>query len=175
MDHGDILAILHRVQCHTCTCSLVITSTLRVGDLPFFRRELGMYMYYQHTMYMQWNTLPVRRYEPSTRRCRMITCMGGMREHCNMIHAWFMKARLQRCQFGEGAVGNWLLASCQNASAPVSTQHTCSEPSRASRRHLTIQHTPTSHCLPSHITVRDVHASAVVLRRHGLPCTLMQA
>jgi hypothetical protein len=40
MEHGDNLAILHHVQCHTC--SLVITSTLRVGDFPFFRRELSL-------------------------------------------------------------------------------------------------------------------------------------
>lgn len=41
-----------------------------------------------------------------------------------MIHGWFIKVRLQRCQFGERAVGNWPLASRQNSNAAVSTPHT---------------------------------------------------
>jgi hypothetical protein len=86
----------------------------------------------------------------------------------------FVKVHLQRCQFGEGAVLNWPLASHQKSVTRLDCA-LMAPTIRKSEPHGSVHNTPISHCLPSHIAVRDVQASAVVLRRHGLPCTLMQA
>jgi hypothetical protein len=103
---------------------LIITPTLRVDDF-----RLGVSTYISWTIDLRrmnhaFRSQILNHKHSQVRRCRMIVFVGGMREHCNMIHGWFIKVRLQRCQFGEGAVGNWPLASRQIPNAPASTPHT---------------------------------------------------